>query len=568
MAIDFPSALPPQLTTVAEIRIAAGASAPYTGLVNGYDLRVTGKHYLSEEELSVIFDAAKTPSQAIFLMNSLSLRKGHLLVLMQYAPEGSTVYVHAVQATVAGITGDGIAEYFADLDGDKDLTRAEFERARVMANVKSQRTGVAYSTSFVVDENEPALVSLVFEADPVDDYKPTDVFVQFGNQGSRYVGRYFGDIGLNHNFGNGSRVGLGYETAFTDLGESRGGEDYHRFQLTADRPFSSGLYGFTASHIEYSQHLGYSAGSSSVAGSGAICDLLAAVGLCSPTTTTTPGQSIDLDADINAFALTGEQVLASDFSYRINSFQRLEYIDSQLDISGLGSLQDETYATVELGAKYFSAENVGDKKLRWSAQLSLKAGVTGDEGTLGSYDSFQSSYMTANPGATSAPAVAPAARTAEFVSVLPRIAAKLPLANGSELNASFFAQYANEQLPQQQQWVLGGMKSISAYLPGVLSGDSGYFTELSLQQKFNIAGVDVNAGVFVEYGAAWFENASGAAGDTRSIADAGVRVAADLGWGLNAEAVVALPLMDDGFASSSELERLETDFYFVLKKVF
>ncbi len=568
MAIDFPSALPPQLTTVAEIRIAAGASAPYTGLVNGYDLRVTGKHYLSEEELSVIFDAAKTPSQAIFLMNSLSLRKGHLLVLMQYAPEGSTVYVHAVQATVAGITGDGIAEYFADLDGDKDLTRAEFERARVMANVKSQRTGVAYSTSFVVDENEPALVSLVFEADPVDDYKPTDVFVQFGNQGSRYVGRYFGDIGLIHNFGNGSRVGLGYETAFTDLGESRGGEDYHRFQLTADRPFSSGLYGFTASHIEYSQHLGYSAGSSSVAGSGAICDLLAAVGLCSPTTTTTAGQSIDLDADINAFALTGEQVLASDFSYRLNSFQRLEYIESQLDISGLGSLQDETYATVELGAKYFSAENVGDKKLRWSAQLSLKAGVTGDEGTLGSYDSFQSSYMTANPGATSAPAVAPAARTAEFVSVLPRIAAKLPLANGSELNASFFAQYANEQLPQQQQWVLGGMKSISAYLPGVLSGDSGYVTELSLQQKFNIAGVDVNAGVFVEYGAAWFENASGAAGDTRSIADAGVRVAADLGWGLNAEAVMALPLMDDGFASSSELERLEADFYFVLKKVF
>ncbi len=568
MAIDFPSALPPQLTSVAEIRTAAGASATYTGLVNGYDLRVTGNHYLSEKELSVIFDAAKTPSQAIFLMNSLSLRKGHLLVLMQYAPEGSTVYVHAVQATVAGITGDGIAEYFADLEGDKDLTRAEFERARVMANVKSQRTGVAYSTSFVVDENEPELVSLVFEADPVDNYKPTDVFVQFGNQGSRYVGRYFGDIGLNHNFGNGSRVGLGYETAFTDLGESRGGEDYHRFQLTADRPFSSGLYGFTASHIEYSQHLGYSAASSSVAGSGAICDLLAAVGLCSPTTTTTAGQSIDLDADINAFALTGEQVLASDFSYRINSFQRLEYIDSQLDISGLGSLQDETYATVELGAKYFSAENVGDKKLRWSAQLSLKAGVTGGEGTLGSYDSFQSSYMTANPGATSAPAVAPAARTAEFVSVLPRIAAKLPLANGSELNASFFAQYANEQLPQQQQWVLGGMKSISAYLPSVLSGDSGYFTELSLQQKFNIAGVDVNAGVFVEYGAAWFENASGAAGDTRSIADAGVRVAADLGWGLNAEAVVAMPLMDDGFASSSELERLEADFYFVLKKVF
>ena len=39
MAIDFPPALPPQLTTVAEISTTAGASAPYIGLVNGYELR-------------------------------------------------------------------------------------------------------------------------------------------------------------------------------------------------------------------------------------------------------------------------------------------------------------------------------------------------------------------------------------------------------------------------------------------------------------------------------------------------------------------------------------------------
>jgi hemolysin activation/secretion protein len=84
----------------------------------------------------------------------------------------------------------------------------------------------------------------------------------------------------------------------------------------------------------------------------------------------------------------------------------------------------------------------------------------------------------------------------------------------------------------------------------------------------NIAGMDVSAAVFAEYGAAWFENVSGSAGDERSIADAGVRVSADLGWGVSLDAVAATPLTDDGFVSSSELERLEADFYVVLKKVF
>jgi len=568
MAIDFPSALPPQLTTVEQIVSTAAAGAPYTGLVNGYELRVTGNHFLSENELTSIFKAAKTPSQAIFLMNSLVLRKGHLLVLMQYAPEGNVVHVHAVQARLAKVKGEGVAEFFKDLEGDTDLTRGEFERARVLANVKSQRTGVNYSTSFEVDESRPEAVTLVFVPEVDADYDATDLFVQFGNQGSRYVGRYFGDIGLNHNFSDGSRVGIGYETAFTDLGESRSGEDYHRIQITADRPFAAGLYGVTASHIEYAQNLGHSAGASSAADGGLVCDLLAALGLCSPSTVTGSGQNVDLDADINLIALTGEQVLASDLAYRFNLFERFDYIDSQLDIPGVGSLQDEKYATVEFGAKYFAAEKSGDNLFRWSAQLSVKAGVSGDSGTLGTYEQFKTDYFIANPGATAAPEVVPAARTAEFISILPKIAAKLPLSKDTELNASFSAQLANEQLPQQQQWVLGGMQSLSAYLPGVLSGDSGYFSELNLKRNLDLGGLDLSAGVFIEYGAAWFENAGSPAGDERSIVDMGVRASAELGWGLTLDAVVARPISDDGFASSAELERLEADFYFVLKMVF
>jgi len=556
MAIDFPPAVQPQLATVQYIESVAGASAPYTGLVNGYELRVSGTHYLSNDELDAIFNAAKTPSQAIFLMNSLVLRKGHLLVTIQYAPDSNVVYVHALQGKVADIQGDGIEEFFAGLLGDEDLTRAEFERARVMANVKSQRSGLDYSASYRADTLNPEDIALVFEAAPVEDFDATDVFFQIGNQGSRYVGRYFGDVGISHNFENGTRATLAYETAFTDLGESREGEDYHRFQFAADRAFSAGLYGITASHAEYSQDFGMVSIPGSSSGGTPLCDLLGALGGllgCGSASATT--QNLSLDADIDVVALTGEQVLSADLTHRFNLFERVEYIDSQIDAGAFGSLQDEKYGTVEFGAKYFAAQLIDGKTLRWSAQLSLKAGVTGDSGTLGA-------------AIATSPEVGPATRTAEFITILPKFSAKLPLSDSSEINLNFSAQYADEQLPQQQQWVLGGMSAISAYLPGVLSGDSGYFSELNLKRNLDLGGLDLSAGVFIEYGAAWFENAGSPAGDERSIVDMGVRASAELGWGLTLDAVVARPISDDGFASSDELERLEADFYFVLKMVF
>jgi hypothetical protein len=570
MAIDFPSALPPQQASVAQIAEWAGTGSVYQGLVNGYQVRVSGAHQLSRDELDKIFKSAKTPSQAIFLMSSAALRKGHMLVSMQYAPEGNVIYVHALQARVTGFKGGEISTFFADLKDDPNLTRGEFDRARVMANVRSERTGVDYSVSYVVDENAPERVVMVFSGEPREDYDATDLVLKFGNQGSRYVGRYFGDVGLSHNFKDGSRATGSLETAFTDLGESRGGEDYYRIQLAADRPFTQGLYGISAGHTEYSQDLGSTTSSTTTAsGSDPICDALGMLGLCSPSsTTTTSTQKLGLDAKINTLGISGEQVLASDLSSRLNVFERIDYIDSQIDVGVFGNLQDEKYATLEVGAKYFAADLRGPKSLRWSAQLSVKTGLTGDSGSLGTYPAYRTQYLSNNPGATSTPQVVPAARTAEFVSVLPRFTAKLPLADSGNLRLNAMAQFANEQLPQQQQWVLGGMGSISAYLPGVLSGDSGYYGKLDYAKTVTVLGIEVEPEIFVEYGAAWFENASGLEGETRSIVDAGVKFSADLGWDVQLDAVFARSLADDGFASSSALNAFEADFFFTVKKIF
>ncbi len=570
MAIDFPSALPPQQATVAQIAEWAGTASVYQGLVNGYQVKVSGDHHLSHEELDKIFKSAKTPSQAIFLMSSAALRKGHMLASMQYAPEGNVIYVHALQARVVGFSGGEISTFFADIKDDPSLSRGEFDRARVMANVRSERTGVDYSVNYVIDENAPERVVMEFKGEPREGYDATDLAFRFGNQGSRYVGRYFGDAGLSHNFKDGSRATASIETAFTDLGESRGGEDYYRLQLAGDRPFKQGLYGFSAGHTEYSQDLGSTTSSTTTAsGSDPICDALGMLGLCSPSsTTTTNTQKVGLDAKINTLGVSSEQVLASDLSSRLNIFERIDYIDSQIDVGVFGNLQDEKYATLEIGGKYFSADLRGPKSLRWSAQLSLKTGLMGDSGSLGTYESYRSQYMANNPSASGAPQVVPSARTAEFVTVLPKFTAKLPVADGGDVRLNVSAQLANEQLPQQQQWVLGGMGSMSAYLPGVLSGDSGYYGKLDYTRSITVLDIDLESTAFVEYGAAWFENTGGVEGDTRSIVDAGVKFSADLGWDVQLDAVFARSLADDGFANSSALKSFEADFYFSLKKVF
>ncbi len=570
MAIDLPPAIPPKLTNAEQIAVYASSSQAYAGKVDGYELRVTGDHYLSDAELARIFEAAETPSQAILLINSAAHRKGNLLVVLQYAPVNNVVHVHALQGKVAGVEGASeITPYFDGLVGDFDLKRSEFDRARVMANVRSGRTGVDYDVSYRQVENDPGNITLVFEGAPKEDHDSTDLILQLGNQGSRFVGRYFADAGVTHNFDNGTRLGLGYETAITEWGESREGDDYEQFQLKLDHPFSSGLYGIDASYLEYTQEIRLSDTSDPAAGNpllGLLCGLDPNNAACVGVVTE---QLLNLDAEVSRVGVSGEHVLSSDHNRRFSLYERLEYVDSQIEEASTGeAFQDENYTTLEVGAKYHRASQVGKKTLKWNVAASVKGGVTGDDGTLGTYDQFVAEFDAnkTDPDAK-APTVTPSARTAEFVTFKPRVAAELALDDNDSLNFQFAAQIADEQLPQQQQWVLGGISQISAYLPGVLVGDTGYYSKGSYDHRWEWEGVTLSFSLFAEYGTAQFENASGVEGDTRSIADAGIGLTATFGKTLEVRAVAAESIDEENF-DDRFLERTEADFFVTAKLVF
>lgn len=553
MPIELPPAIPPQLTDVQQIERLAAGSRPVAVTVNDSEVRVSGDHNLDESEVRKILTPAETPSQAILMLTAATNRQGYLLVTNYYTPRHHVVQVHAVQGRLAELDGSPrIVGYFAGLEGEDNLERGQFDRARVMANVYSERTGLDYSISYRHDETNPEAVTMVFNESLRVDYKPWEVMLQAGNQGDRFAGRYIADVGMKYNFASGTQVAAGYQRAFPELGESLDTEDYQQFQLRADRPFRWGLYGLDANYAEYTQEIG-------PVTVGSVTCSFSLLGTCLAFSSNSTDRFFDLDAEILRVGLDGEQVLSSDVNHRFNLFQRLEHVDSQIDVNNGETIQDEVYTTLEVGARYQSIHALnGSSRLQWGLRASAKGGLSSDNGTLGTDDT--------------SPAVAIGKRSAEFLTLKPEALIKLAWSERAWIDLNLKAQFADEQLPQQQQWVLGGINRLSAYLPGVLVGDNGYFARANYSYRWNPGWARITASIFAEYGAASFEDAGRdpAAdpdrdfGSTTSIADAGVGLSVEFLDNLELRAVAAESFHEDNI-SDAALDRYETDFFVVLK---
>ena len=159
------------------------------------------------------------------------------------------------------------------------------------------------------------------------------------------------------------------------------------------------------------------------------------------------------------------------------------------------------------------------------------------------------------------------ARTAEFIALRPEANYQLKVADNLAWVSTAKAQFADEQVPQQQQFILGGMDTLSAYLPGILVGDEGYFADTRLESRYTWNDFIVVPSVFVEYGGAWYNNAGSPQGDEQTIGDAGLRLKVNYKSFLYTEIVAARPVYDD-VADDDRLDDLEADFYWRIRATF
>lgn len=558
MAIDLPPVMPPQLATSEQVSAySAVSAAEISATINGTNVRVLGNRYLAEADVKSILSSARTPAEGIINLTKRYYQSGHLLVRIRYAREGDDVVVFVEQLTLAEVRVDAdMQPYFEGLVGDSDLSIAEFDRARILADLKAERGGYEYSMSY--QETGANAVALIMTKADTEDYDSTDYILEANNKGSRFLGRYFGLAGVKHRFEDGTELSLAYQTAFTDLGESRDGENLDQFSVSLDHPFVNGLYGIDLSYVDYSRDPTVPTRAQS-----GLC--LLGILDCQITTSVT---TVNLDAEILQVAFRGEQILFSDVESRVSLTQRLSHIDSKIEQAGSSSkLLEETYQVVDIGLKYqkarYKTEELSAAQL--NVGINFLAGF-GDGGTLDNYAEYQATFAAKNPG-VSAPDVAPAARTAEFIALQPSARYLMRISDNTLLTISAKGQFTEEQVPQQQQFILGGMNTLSAYLPGVLIGDEGYFLSASLEKAFTWNDLKISPAVFTEYGASWFNKTDSEFGDVQSIADAGVRLRIEFSDYLFTELVAALPVYDD-VANSEELNGLEADFFWRIRFTF
>ncbi len=564
MAIDMPPAMPPELLPANQVP-ALISGLRDSVIVHGmgdYQLRIVGNRYLSEDQVRQVLAAAQTPSQAIRGLSNAYHRFGHLLVKLYYVAEGNRVSVYVVQTRLADIRAPhSILVHFNDVIGDSDLEVGEFDRRRVLADMKSRRAGVDYDISYQAGDGLWDTV-MVFHAQPVPDYEHNDIYLDVGNQGNRFLGRYFGGAGMTHRFGSGTEFSVNYETAIIDWGETNGGKNYDGALLRLNHPSRAGLYGLEASYIEYQREVVVvepGGGSPLDPLSSEPC-LIPDLQFCLPPLDdplAMPGSVmlVDIDAEVATLALTGEQVLYSTPGRRVTFSQRLEAVTTEISTAADGLVLDEPHSSLELGLKYLRSARMLGIPVRANVQLFAETGLSSDGGTLGT---------VADPDI-----VAPGKRTAEYNLLRPKLGLEFQFGDHVKMALDAAAQFSDgDQLPQQQQYVLGGISLLSAYLPGVLVGDSGAYGRLAFSVTgWEVGSVKIIPSLFAEYAQAWYEDAGGVFDDVRSLSDAGLRLKLELVDAVDMELVAATPLSDDNLPDQF-LDEAEADFFWRLRLTF
>jgi len=551
MAIDLPPALPPQPADSALILATKAENSSYIGgKLGSVEVRVFGNRLLDQQTILSVIAGSESPSEVVKELARAYYNAGYLWVQLHYYRVEDTAGVIVSQSIVSEVQGDErITGYFQNLVGDTDPALAEFDTARVLAALKSERIGQNYSVGYKV--LGPQRIAMVFDGQAQVEYSSTDFIAELNNKGSRYLGRYFGLVGVQHRNDHGTEFSAAYQGAFIEWGESEDGKSLNQYSLSVDHPFSYGLYGLDLSYVDYARD---PEGQFVQPGN---CTLLL---LCSSPTITTA--KLYLEAEIQRYGLRGEQVIYSDTSQRLRLKERIEYVDSYIEEKQTANvLLDERYPVVELGAHY--STRLQNEKAYLSASLDARFGLS-SSGTLDRYGEFQQVFLAQNPSAASAPDVTPAARTGEFIALRPELNYQYPLAPRTVVSATVKGQFANEQLPEQDQFVLGGMESLAAYLPGVLIGDEGVHLKLELSHAFAWGDFKFRPSIFIEQGQSWYNNTDTDLGDAQKVADAGIALTVDLTRGLTSYWAMARNISDD-VIDEELLEASEADFFWRLR---
>ncbi len=510
MAISLPDALPPQQITM---QVPDGATNAVLAF-RSYRIHVLGPLAGSQNDLQALIEDAEDLSAATRRLSAHYIEAGYPAAQLRYMLTDRDLFLLVGLGQIVEVDSpEPIRKYFAGLTEHDPVRDTDLEHARVLASIHADRAGLNLGTELVPVEGGSRLEFFELE----ENIRPTQWRAQMGNPGNRFTGRHFLDLGVRHGFASGDELMLGWQTSLSGLNSDRRSDDYNDFLAGWSRVTTAGLFGINgrASVYDYPVARLFS-------------------------DDTAEGRIVQVDASWLYPLSAGE-----DHRWIVSA--KVDYTHKRAELQDGTRLQDEEYPSVEGGMSYAWLTDLGNDPATLEFEAQVRQGLGSDD------DSALS------------------ATDLRYLLIRPRVLAGISPSDDWELQAEAQLQFTDDAVPEQAQWVLGGMDNLSAYLPGVLVGDSGGLVRLQASY-FGIgrwAGIEMIPGAFVEYGYARFETTPPGAPPERTaeIADAGAQVEFKYDRWLRARLVAARGFADSGI-DEQLLEATEANFFFTVTATF
>jgi len=420
---------------------------------HGYHYIIVGNRLLTTTQLSHAVQMGATPKQAVGEIKQAYERRGYFLVALVGKAQGKQVLLQIVQGRLTHIEGPPhLVAYFARLKDNERIRNSDVIRPSILAQAYDATNGQQPQISFKPAPEVGGSIMHISQT-PLADSHAFGGSLTTGNFGNRYAGHFLAQAQAwaRH---DGITVQLSHTRALTGLDDNTRGAYYAATSATVSAVTPLGTFQLDGGTTKF--RLGK-----------AFAPLY-------PT------------GKINTWGVSANQLLYADNDLRWSLAEGAHHIsDVEKVFAGSFTLHDQKYAVWDVSSDL--SWRFGGL-LRQPASLSLSAGIK--QGTGGAGSGFTR---------------APGAATAHFRIYTASAGITQALPNRYSVQFNLSGQASNDTLPSYEQWVLGGINNLTAYLPGTIVGDRGYLGRLTLQGPQHTVGpLQWSANAFTEYGASRF----------------------------------------------------------------
>lgn len=475
MPIALPAPSTPELGSAETIR--GQGSAYVSAAFQQNQVHVIGPEVVEKEKLEGAITGAENLSDVVRRIQAAYYLAGYPSVRVVYALAEPDLYVGVSLGKISKVEApERYRAYFDQLEGAEPLTDEKLEPGRTLASLHSDRAGQTASPVLIPDGD-----ASILRIEPTDQGPDrTVVGVGFGNPGNRFVGRHFADWYMKHSFTTGDELRVTGRYGAKEMDDEDGARGYGDFSVGWGKVVPWGMLALQGRFTGYQVAV----------------DLL-----------DSPDQ-IKLTGNIGEVELGWTGLLHSSFYSRWAVGAKVDYTRKILEISRTeDDIQQQEYGSAELSTQYSKVVRPLDLPMELNAGVVVRSGL-GDNKT-------DQPRVLADLG---------------YLLFRPTLGASVRFGEYATIRVAAIAQITDDTLPEQQQWVMGGVGNVEAYLPGVATGDSGGLVRLQWEtDSQGLFGFSVVPRLFVEYGMAKFENAPGDAGDNQKLADGGASLAISRG---------------------------------------